>query len=120
MNTLIKEVEGLSFLGKLLTVVEHGEIDYWEHRDNPPNLSIDEFHLVLNRIDEAINLKWINRKSAAGPHGNTGEEACFKFNCEVQFGGIFEIETKFYFMKGYFFDKDDLKGVTIQSFRQEV
>jgi hypothetical protein len=46
------------------------------------------------------------------------EEDCFKFECEVQFGGIFEIETKRYFVKGYFFEKTELKGVTIQSFRE--
>lgn len=120
MNTLEKEVEGLQFLDKLIAVVEHGEVDYWEDRKNPPNLSVDEFHQVLYRMDEAANLKWIDRDSTNGPDGTTGEDKCFKFNCEVQFGGIFEIETKFYFVKGYFFDKGDLKGVTIQSFRQEV
>lgn len=120
MNTLEKKVEGLHFLDKLITVVEYGTVDYWEDRNNPPNLSIDEFHQVLYRIEEVFNLKWIDRNSTNWPHGITGEAKCFKFNCEVQFGGVFEIERKFYFVKGYFFDKDDLKGVAIQSFRQEV
>ena len=120
MNMLEKEVEGLRFLDKLITVVEHGEVNYWEDRKNPPNPSIDEFYQVLYRVDEAINLKWIDRESIKGPYGPTGEDKCFKFNCEILFGGIYEIQTKFYFVKGYFFDKGDLKGVTIQSFRQEV
>lgn len=120
MNTLEIKVEGLQFLDKLIAVVEHGEVDYWEDRKTPPNLSIDEFHQVLNRMDDTTNLKWVARESCNGPHGTTGEDKCFKFNCEVQFGGIFEIEAKFYFVKGYFFDKDNLKGVTIQSFRLEV
>lgn len=120
MNTLEKEVEGLSFLDKLKNVAQHGELDYWEDRTNPPNLSVDEFEQVLYRIDEVINLKWIDRESTNGPNGTNGEDKCFKFSCEIQFGGIFEIETRFYFMKGYFFDKGDLKGLTIQSFRQEV
>lgn len=117
MNTLEKEVEGLRFLDKLIAVVERGEVDYWENRRNPPNLSIDEFNQTLYRVNEATNLKWIDRDSTNGPYEITGEDKCFKFNCEIQFGGVFEIETKFYFVKGYFFDKDDLKGVTIQSFR---
>jgi hypothetical protein len=58
------------------------------------------------------------RLSEDGLHGKDGEEDCFKFECEVQFGGIFEIETKRYFVKGYFFEKTELKGVTIQSFRE--
>lgn len=120
MNTLEEEVEGLQFLEKLIVIVEQGEIDYWEDRKNPPNLTIDEFHLVINRVDEAKNLKWVERVSTNGPHGTTGEEKCFKFNCEAQFGGIFDIETKFYFVKGYFFDKGDLRGVTIQSFREDL
>lgn len=36
MNTLEKEVEGLQFLDKLIAVVEHGEVDYWEDRKNNP------------------------------------------------------------------------------------
>lgn len=119
MNALEKEVEGLSFLDKLITVYEQGELDYWEDRTNPPNLSVDDFELVLYRIDQADNLKWVPRESTNGPHGTTGEENCFKYNCVARFGGIFEDEIKYYFVKGYFFDKDDLKGVCIQSFREE-
>ena len=85
----------------------------------PPILSVDEFLQVLARIDDAAKVSSIGRTSENGPHGKTGEKDCFKINCEVQFGGIFDIETKFYFIKGYFFDDGDLKGVTIQSFRED-
>lgn len=118
MSSLEEEVKGLSFLDKLLHVVENGELDFWEDRNNPPNLSVNEFKLVMGRIDGSTNLKWVNRESNAGEHGKTGENMCFKFDCEAEFGGIFDLEKKFYFVKGYFFDKDDLKGVTIQSFRE--
>ena len=30
-------IEGLSFSDKLITIIELGELDYWEDRDNPPN-----------------------------------------------------------------------------------
>jgi len=83
-----------------------------------PNLSINEFNAVLNRIYVTENFQWIPRESENGPHGKDGEDDCFKFECEVQFGGVFEIETKRYFIKGYFFEKTELKGVTIQSFRE--
>jgi len=119
MNALEEIVDDLQFLDKLIIIYEQGELDFWGDRVNPPNLSKDEFDLVLYRIDRADSLKWIARESQKGPHGKTGEDDCFKFNCSAEFGGIFENETKNYFVKGYFFDKDDLKGVAIQSFREE-
>ena len=112
------EVAGLSFIDKLWAVVEKGELDFWEDRRNPPNLSVDEFRKVLDRIDAVEKLSWIPRLSEDGSHGKDGEEKCFKLECKVQFGGIFEIETKRYFIKGYFFEITELKGVTIQSFRE--
>jgi len=33
-------------------------------------------------------LKWIPRQSEEGPYGKTGEDYCFKFECEIEFGGI--------------------------------
>ena len=119
MSSLSEEVKGLSFLDKLIYVIDNGELDFWEDRKDPPNLTADEFKLVMNRIEEPKNLKSIPRESTSGPRGHTGEDNCFKFNCEAEFGGVFEIEMKYYFVKGYFFDKGNLKGVTIQSFRGE-
>ena len=112
------EVKGLPFIEKLWTVVEKGELDFWEDRKNPPNLSADEFKKVMDRIDAVLKFSWILRESEGGPHGKDGEDNCFKFECEVEFGGIYEIETKRYFIKGYFFEKTKLIGVTIQSFRE--
>ena len=119
MSDLENETKGFSFIDKIAYVVENGELEFWEDRKNPPNLSVDEFNLVMARDDEAINLKWITRVSDKGKHGKTGEDDCFKFKCEVEYGGIFEIETKYYFVKGYFFEKGNLEGVAIQSFREE-
>jgi hypothetical protein len=115
---LSDEVRGLSFVEKLWVVVDKGELDFWEERTRPPNLTADEFRKILDRLDRFKNFHWVPRKSDLGPHGKDGEEVCFKFECDVQFGGIFEIEVKSYFVKGYFFIKGDLRGVTIQSFRE--
>lgn len=118
MNALEKEVDGKLFLEKLIIVCEKGDLDFWEERNNPPNLSKDEFKIVLYRIGQVDNLNWPERKSQNGPHGKTGEDHCFQFTCTVEFGGIFEHIIKTYYVKGYFFDKENLKGVTIQSFRE--
>lgn len=112
------EVSGLPFIEKLWTVVEKGDLDFWEDRKSPSNLSVDEFKKVLDRVDSVTKFSWVSRKSEEGPHGKDGKDQCFKFECEVRFGGVFEIETKRYFIKGYFFEKSKLIGVTIQSFRE--
>jgi hypothetical protein len=115
---LDEEVQDLTFIQKLQTVVELGELDYWADRNNPPNLPDEDFMNAVERFDKIENFKWIPRESDLGPHGKTGEDNCFKFECEIQFGGLFEIEIIRYFVKGYFFEKSKLIGVTIQSFRE--
>lgn len=119
MTNLEDETAGLPFIDKLVYVVENGVLEFWEDRKNPPNLSVDEFKLVIIRVDRVRNFKWVSRLSDKGRYGRTGEDYCFKFSCEVEFGGIFEIENKYYFTKGYFFEKGNLLGVAIQSFRGE-
>ena len=115
---LSEKVKGLSFVQKLQTVAEHGELDYWIDRKKPANLPVEDLIKVLERLNKIIHLKWIPRESTQGPHGRSGEDYCFKFECEIQFGGLFEIENRRYFVKGYFFEKEQLIGVTIQSFRE--
>jgi hypothetical protein len=90
MSNLENETAGFSFIDKLVYVVENGELEFWEDRKNLPNLTLDEFKLVMTRIDDVIFLKWISRVSNKGKHGKTGEDFCFKFNCEIEFIGIFE------------------------------
>ena len=102
--SLEEEVKGLSFIDKFRTVIEYGELDYWEERKNPPNLSREDFINVLYRIDTIEMFKWAVRESEDGPYGRTGEDDCFKFECQIEFGG--------------FFEKSKLIGVTIQSFRE--
>lgn len=103
-----------SFLKILRLAVSEGELDYWWERDNPPNESIDVFKLFLRKVKGPIEPTWIERESEAGPHGLLGEDECFKFEAVVSLLG----NKKKYFVKGYFFNKGDRKGVTVQSFRE--
>jgi len=102
----------LSFASKLQLAVSF-ELEYWEDRQHPPNISITVFRSMVQMVPESVVPKWRERKSAAGAHGATGEDLVFNFELmALPFGR----EVRFY-CKGYFFDKGNLRGVTIQSFR---
>jgi hypothetical protein len=89
------------------------ELYYWKDREDPPNLGEEEFRRILNFIPRGADVRWDERKSLKGPHGQTGEDKVFNVNFELIRGRF-----KFvYYIKGFFFDRDDLKGVCIQSFR---
>jgi hypothetical protein len=103
----------LSFVEKLRLAIE-SELDYWEDRAVTPNLTVHEFRNLVNHIPENTVPTWHDRKSTAGPHGTTGENKVFMFNFEVK---MFSRRSRF-FVKGYFFDLDKCRGVTIQSFRK--
>ena len=102
----------LSFAAKLKLAVTF-ELEYWESRQHPPNISINVFRSIVQLIPDSVSPKWRERKSAAGAHGLSGEEHVFNFDFSVT---AFGQSVRFY-CKGYFFDKGNLKGVTIQSFR---
>jgi predicted metal-binding protein len=106
--------DGISFSNKLKIVCMKGELDYWNRRKNPPNESVDSFTKFVKMLRGDIKVKWVERISRNGGHAELGENDCFKFEKEVSNFGL----KKKYFVKGYFFDKGNLKGVTIQSFRE--
>ena len=106
--------ESTSFLKILRLAVSKGTLDYWWKRNNPPNESPDVFKVFLKKIKGTILPTWVPRKSEAGPHGLLGEDECFKLEVCIFMLGI----RKKYFVKGYFFNKGDRKGVTRQSFRE--
>ena len=106
--------ENVSFIKKLKIAIGEGELDYWWERGNPPNESSDIFRKFVKKLNFSFEPKWVERESEAGPHGLLGEDRCFKFESEISLLGL----RKKYFVKGYFFNKGDLKGVTIQSFRE--
>ena len=104
----------LSFTKKLWLAIQN-DLDFWEGRTNKPNLTKGQFHKLIRYIPAGLQPKWVPRKSEEGPHGEKGEDYCFKF--EFAFTGFGK--RQIYFVKGYFFDKGNCRGVTIQSFRLE-
>ncbi|MEI8347866.1 MAG: hypothetical protein WCG27_10390 [Pseudomonadota bacterium] len=104
----------INFVQKLRLAVAQGELDYWWARNNPPNESVEAFRQFLKRLVGPISPRHVPRESSAGAHGRSGEDECFKFQHDLIIFGV----KKRYFVKGYFFDKGNLKGVTIQSFRE--
>lgn len=118
MNELEALVFNLSFVEKFIAVCDYGIIELWEDRREMPNLSLRELRLVVNRIEKVDRFRMRERKSFYGPHGLTGEDHCFYFECSIRFGGVFDLSIQRFFIKGYFFEKNDLCGVTIQSFRK--
>lgn len=103
----------LIFLKKLRSAAAL-HIDLWESRKAKPNLSLAEFRTLLGQISDDVVIKWATRSSQKGGHAATGEAQVFMFEIDITAFG----NTKKFFIKGYFFDKDQLRGVTIQSFRE--
>lgn len=90
------------------------ELEYWDDPNkSPPNLAEAEFRRLLNYIPLHALVRWEDRKSLQGQHGLTGEERVFNINFEITRGRY----THCYYLKGFFFDKENLKGVCVQSFR---
>lgn len=104
----------LPFVQKL-QIAAASELVYWEDRKASPNLAIQEFKRLLPLVPANAMPIWEPRKSPRGKHAATGEKRVFKFDFEISLLG----QTHAFFIKGYFFEKDNLRGVEIQSFRRE-
>lgn len=109
---LLKDKEEPFF--KKLKHAANSEIEYWEKR--PENLSREMLLKYLRSIDETrldFPSKIEKRKSAGGKYGQTG------------FNYVFVVEDKFrvagkvinIYLKGFFFEEEDPRGVEIQSFK---
>lgn len=90
------------------------ELNYWDNRNNPPNLSKEVFLKVLQQMPGTVQVEFKQRESTNGPHGLTGDDEVFTLKFSIRVMG----KVKTYYLKGYFFDKDQCRGVTIQSFRE--
>lgn len=89
------------------------ELVYWERKDKP-NLARAEFERILPLIPQ-VPVSWSKRESKNGKYGATGEDQIFNFEFALSFGRM----KHTYYLKGFFFEKENLKGVEIQSFRLE-
>ena len=98
-----------------LQIAAASELIYWEERQEPPNLSIQEFRRVLPLIHSSTTPLWEPRKSTQGKYGKTGEKQVFKFDFQMTLLG----KQRKFFIKGYFFEIGNLRGVEIQSFRKK-
>ena len=118
MGKTIQEILGdpqLPFVRKL-QIAAVSELVYWEERSDPPNLSIQEFKRVLPLIPISTVPLWDPRKSTQGKCGKTGEKRIFKFDFQMTLFG----KRNQFFIKGYFFEEGNLRGVEIQSFRKKA
>ena len=85
-------------------------------RKDKPNLSEAEFKALINYMPRNALVELEERKTWIGEHGLTGESKVFKSTYRVNFGRM----TQEFYVKGFFFDEGDLKGVLIQSFRRKI
>ena len=104
----------LLFVRKL-QIAAASELFLWEERVDPPNLSILELKRILSLIPIGAKPIWEGRKSTQGKYGMTGERQIFKLDFHVTALG----KRRDFFLKGYFFDEGNLRGVEIQSFRRK-
>jgi hypothetical protein len=66
-------------------------------------------------IPRGTAVRWEKRTSSKGKYGITGEDDVFNINFEIVRGR----SRHLFYLKGFFFHKNDWKGVCIQSFRLE-
>lgn len=92
------------------------ELEYWEKR--PENLSRELLVKYLNSIDESNSTypEMSVRESDGGKYGETGFKWVFKLRDNFLIMGR---KTDIY-VKGFFFEIDDPRGVEIQSFKKSV
>ena len=92
------------------------ELEYWEKR--PENLSRELLVKYLNSIDESKETypEMSVRESDGGKFGETGFKWVFKLRDSFLVVGR---KTEIY-VKGFFFEIDDPRGVEIQSFKKSV
>jgi hypothetical protein len=90
------------------------ELEYWEKR--PENLSRELLVKYLSSINEAIVIypEMSARESGAGKYGETGFPWVFKLKDSFLIVGR---KTDIY-LKGFFFEIDDPRGVEVQSFKK--
>lgn len=92
------------------------ELEYWEKR--PENLSRELLVKYLKSIDEDKEYypNMSARESDGGKYGETGLNWVFKLRDSFLLTGR---RTDIY-MKGFFFEEQDPRGIEIQSFKKSV
>ena len=104
----------IRFVPKLKLTVQL-DLDYWDSRNDPPNLPREVLLKVLQQMPGNVVVNYKERESVSGPHCDTGDDSVFVVKFAIRVMG----KIKMYYLKGYFFDKDHCRGVVIQSFKEE-
>lgn len=114
LKKLIESKEA-NFLKKL-KYAGLNELEYWEKR--PENLSRELLVKYLNSIDEDKELypDMSLRESDGGKYTETGFNWVFKLKDSFLIMGK-RVEI---YIKGFFFEEDNPRGVEIQSFKKSV
>jgi hypothetical protein len=104
------------FFLKKLKYAGLNELEYWEKR--PENLSRELLVKYLKSIDESKEYfpDMSVRESDGGKYGETGFNWVFKLRDSFLLAGR---RTEIY-MKGFFFEEEDPRGIEIQSFKKSV
>lgn len=92
------------------------DLEYWEKR--PENLSRELLEKYLNSIDETKEVfpDMTVRESDGGKYGATGFKWVFKLRDSFLIMGN-KVEI---YIKGFFFEENDPRGVEIQSFKRSA
>lgn len=104
------------FFLKKLKYAGLNELEYWEKR--PENLSRELLVKYLKSIDESKEYfpDMAVRESDGGTYGETGFKWVFMLRGSFLLAGR---KTEIY-MKGFFFEEQDPRGIEIQSFKKSV
>ena len=119
MNTeelkILIESKEENFLKKL-KYAGLNDLEYWEKR--PENLSRELLVRYLTSLDESreINPNMSIRESDGGKYGPTGFKWVFILIDTFKVMGR-DIDI---YLKGFFFEENDPKGIEIQSFKRSV
>lgn len=107
------EVQGQKFLERLRTSAALN-LDYWTRdKSGKPNLRIEAFLAAIPAIPEPT-VTWEPRLSEKGKNAHHAEYKVWFFEFDLEVLG----KRSSYFLKGYFYTRWKLGGVTIQSFRE--
>ena len=91
------------------------DLEYWERQGHLPRELLEKY---LNSIDETREIDPYRsvRESDGGKYGETGFKWVFKFRDSFLIAGR---KTDIY-IKGFFFEEHDPRGVEIQSFKRSA
>lgn len=105
----------MRLLEALKNAIAENKVEYWEKRQQKPNLSRAEFDTAI-KSGSLSCIKTSPRKSGDGVHGLDGEDCIYSAKITIS---RFNKTSEFY-LKFFFWEKGESRidqGVEVQSFR---